>query len=545
MWLSAGTVRAESITGFTASFDLKSDGKVRITETIDYDFGTLERHGIFRNIPYIKTNAEGKRFAMTFSDFSVLDSSGNARPYRLTRENDETVLKIGDPDRTVTGIVRYVIGYTVSGAVTYFSDHDEFYWNVTGNGWEIPIQTTEASVTFPGNIEPVYVKVLCFTGYEGSRESKCSADYRDNKALVTAGQLEAGQGLTIAVSVPTGMMAVLEPREVVNFTDTPLGAALLAVFGVVLFLFSLFWYIALPVYVVYRWWLYGRDPRPPMGETVWFDAPKTRKLRALTPGETGALVDETADLRDITATIVDLARRGFAVIEERKKNDFYIIKTAKSDIGSLQPFEEKLYVSLFASGDELRVKDARLVSEVESVKSKLYDALVSEGFFPDNPESVRTKYTLLGVAALVTLNLPLVLIAFIFGRAMPRKTLYGAQTAAVGVSLKNFLTSQEKPLGHQAKNQLFFEKLLPYAVAFGVERIWAERFSDITMQPPEWYRGYSWRSYNSMALTDSLRSSLGSVVRAATPTSSSSGFSSGFSGGSSGGGGGGGGGGSW
>lgn len=93
-----------------------------------------------------------------------------------------------------------------------------------------------------------------------------------------------------------------------------------------------------------------------------------------------------------------------------------------------------------------------------------------------------------------------------------------------------------------------FEKLLPYAVAFGVEKIWAKRFADIDMKQPEWYEGYSGYSYSSTNFVRSLDSSFDRVNKAATPvssTSSSSGFSSGFSGGSSGGGGGGGGGGSW
>ena len=91
-----------------------------------------------------------------------------------------------------------------------------------------------------------------------------------------------------------------------------------------------------------------------------------------------------------------------------------------------------------------------------------------------------------------------------------------------------------------------FEKLLPYAVAFGVEKIWANRFKDIQLRQPEWYSGYGSSSrFNSVYFTNSLNSSFSSVRSAATPVSSSTGHSSGFSGGSSGGGGGGGGGGSW
>jgi uncharacterized membrane protein len=147
---------------------------------------------------------------------------------------------------------------------------------------------------------------------------------------------------------------------------------------------------------------------------------------------------------------------------------------------------------------------------------------------------------------LFTLNLPLLVIAGLFGRNMPKKTPIGAQEANVGLSLKNFLASQERKLAFQSRNQMFFEKLLPYAVAFGVEKIWAQRFNDINLKQPDWYQGYgSTPRFYPVNFVSSLNTSFTGLNRAVTPTSSSSGFSSGFSGGSSGGGGGGGGGGSW
>ena len=136
--------------------------------------------------------------------------------------------------------------------------------------------------------------------------------------------------------------------------------------------------------------------------------------------------------------------------------------------------------------------------------------------------------------AVMTFNLPLFLISLIFGRAMPVKTLAGARAANVAKSLRNFLTSQERQLEFQAKKQLMFEELLPFAVAFGVEKIWAQRFKDINLKPPEWYSSYQTGAFNSTTFTRSLGYSLGSIASAATPTRSSSGFSSGFSGGSSG-----------
>ena len=202
---------------------------------------------------------------------------------------------------------------------------------------------------------------------------------------------------------------------------------------------------------------------------------------------------------------------------------------------------------IFAEGSEFSLENHEMYNTAETLKDSLYKQLVDDGSFPSNPKTVRTLYYVLAVIALFTGNILLAVVTFIFARAMPRKTLQGASQAAVARSLKNFLTSQSRQLEFQAKNQMMFEKLLPYAVVFGVERVWTNRFKDINLKPPDWYQGYYQSNFTTALFVASLSSSFSKMNSAMTPTRSSSGFSSGFSsgGGFSGGGGGGGGGGSW
>lgn len=151
------------------------------------------------------------------------------------------------------------------------------------------------------------------------------------------------------------------------------------------------------------------------------------------------------------------------------------------------------------------------------------------------------------------MNFFLLVIAIIFGRNMPRKTEFGAREAKKAQGLLNFLKSQSTRLEFEAKEyfhlkdvQTLFEKLLPFAIAFGVEKVWMERFKSIDLKEPDWYSSYRSGSFNSVLFADSLRSSMNSIQAASIPPRSSTGGSSGFSsGGFSGGGGGGGGGGSW
>ncbi|MFQ5452152.1 MAG: hypothetical protein ACE5DQ_01170, partial [Candidatus Paceibacterota bacterium] len=210
---------------------------------------------------------------------------------------------------------------------------------------------------------------------------------------------------------------------------------------------------------------------------------------------------------------------------------------------------------VFDGKNVVRLKDKKFYSFIREVNHMIYEEMVKSNFFETNPQKTRDFYVLIGIIGLITLNMPLAFVSFIFGRAMPKKTWRGAVEANKAMGLKNFLASQKRHIDFEAdmstgKNkqvvfQGLFEKFLPYAMAFGVEERWIKRFSQVKLTEPQWYRTYGVRAFSANAFGKSLNSSMSAFRASATPTSSGSGFSSGFSGGSVGGGGGGGGGGSW
>jgi uncharacterized membrane protein len=532
----------ERIDKFQADININKDGTMIVNERITYNFATEERHGIFRKIPVIKTNKEGKRFKLDIKVLSVKDEKGKKYKYEKSLENNYYTIKIGDADKYVTGQKVYNISYQVSGALTYFQDHDELYWNVTGNEWPVPILETEAVVSLPQDFSSDRLKALCFTGYQGSEERFCEASIAGTNHKFIAADLAEQQGLTIVAAFPKNAVAVLEPKPYKEFFETFIGKIVL----IGLFFLAFLWYIVYPLWLPIKWFLQGRDPQGKGELSAWYDPPKTKAGRFLTPAESGTLVDEHAEMRDISSMIVNLAQRGYLKIIEKEKKDFYFKKTQGfADDKNLMSFEKKLLEGFFSTDDEIRIKDENLVTTVEAIYDQLYKSMVKEGFFPKNPKDVRDFYKVMVALSLFTFNLPLLLSASIFGRLMPHKTLEGVHATELVRSMKNFLTSQERQLEFQADKQMMFEKLLPYAIALGVEKIWAERFQDIEMKL-DWYKGYGQgHMYTADSLTSGLRSSFSSVQSVATPTTSSSGFSSGSSGGSSGGGGGGGGGGSW
>ncbi len=452
--LSAGLVQAqEQIRSFQTVVTVSPDATVAVEEKILYDFGSQSRHGIYRNIPVVNTNIDGKKFEVDFSFGGVTQDFGDKNPLEvpvsLERDGEMMNMRIGDADSYVTGQVLYDIQYQMRGAITYFSDHDELYWNVTGNQWEIPIQSSEFRIQNSELTENA--KFVCYTGFVGSTAQDCTIGFdeeADQHVISSNTPLSPGEGLTIAMSFPKGLVAVVEPREYGKLTTGQI------IFFLLLAAVACVYYILSPFYLVWRWWRAGRDPytdaqgKSIKNVTAWFEPPKNKEGRILLPAEVGGLVDEHVDMRDITASIVRLAVDGYLTIKElpkkllRKQENEFIKHSKPKTARTLELFERELLDGLFKSGDTVTTTELSktFYTTVTKVQKSVYESLEGGGFFPHNPDSVRTKYTVLGVIALFTGNFILAAFAFTFGRNMVRKTLFGAESAAVGRGLKNFLS---------------------------------------------------------------------------------------------------------
>jgi len=525
----APQVKAEQINSFVADYWIQKDGSIKVREEIVYQFD-VPRHGIYRNIPYLKTNSDNQTFRLDFSNFQVNHS------FNQSQENNQIKLKIGDPNRTLIGEQTYIIEYEVKGALTYFTDHDEFYWNVNGNGWEVSSLSVQARVHLPDKVDSNSLNTKCFTGRTGSTHQLCEVIVEEEMTtFLTTQSLASQEGLTLVFGFPKNMVQVLEPKPYTQFWQTPFGQFLMAVLLILFTLFLLFWYLLYPVWIIIKWFRSGRDPKGTIGEaSAWFSVPKINK-KELTPGEAGTLIDEKVDVREFFATLIDLARRGFLKIEERKKNDFYLIKQLHpAGSRSQAAYEQELITDLFGTKSEVKIKDFKVYTAFAKLTKNLYQEVVTLQLFPKNPQSVRIFYGVIIALALASANLLLLLVAIFFGMQMPQKTTLGVDTANMVKALKKFLTSQERQLSFQADKQLLFEKFLPFAIVFGVEKIWAKRFAKFDLRSPDWYESQTDQKFNSVILANSLSRSVNNWQSGMSTTRSSSGFSSGFSGGSSG-----------
>src|SRR3989442_3045223 len=172
LWLSAlATVSAQAdeawvITSFHSDIRIATDSSLSISEDIRVDFGSLQKHGIFRTIPtrYRYDDRHDRYYDLTVR--SVTDGSRPV-PYTTSVVEDNEVIKIGDANVTLSGAQRYVIAYKVVGTMNSFADHDELFWNVDGGLWPVPKQSVTASVTMPAGS---FREAACYEGPQGSRE---------------------------------------------------------------------------------------------------------------------------------------------------------------------------------------------------------------------------------------------------------------------------------------------------------------------------------------------------------------------------------------
>lgn len=339
------------------------------------------------------------------------------------------------------------------------------------------------------------------------------------------------------------------------------------------------WPLAMPLLVLglmWRlWYVRGRDPhlRPII---VAYEPPAL-----LTPAELGTLIDNSPDLRDITATMVDLAVRGFVRIEERQEprllglwssQAFYFHQVKPgTEWTDLKPHEEAVMKGLFSNGKTtvtLSDLQNRFYIYLEGIKSSLFDQLLKKGYYANRPDRVRYVYVAIAIvlaiaslygAAILQGNYGIAfqagftagalssLIIMGFGWFMPARTIRGTRVLEQILGFEEFLTRVESDRFQRVvKTPQMFEKFLPFAMALGVEQNWVRAFEGIYTQPPTWYQGSNLTDFRPRRLVGNLSqmSTTASTVMVSKPRSSGgSGFSrGGSSGGRSGGGFGGGGG---
>ena len=580
--LCTQTVSAESIDRYHVDMLLNKDSSVDITETIYYDFGENNKHGIFRFIP-VNFNVKGqqkwgglKERKLEFSNLSV--TRDQIPENFITEDKDSSgnyFIKIGDPNKTIKGIHHYEIKYTVDGSLRYFDDVDEVYWNAIGLDWKVPIKTATVGLR-KSDPDIQFAEMSC---YRGSLESNSPCEkierlddvilFSNHSFVENEYSLNAGEGITVAVALKEKGM--VDKNEIYSFTILSfiLGIGAVIISCIVGAIYSIRKY--LNKYKIY-------DPIYPRYEPP----------QGFSPVGVGYLVDKRFDGRDITAGIISLAQRGYISIEQIDKGFlqgkdyvFSLLKDIKLksendekteevniDDTNLSVIDRNLLKLIFnTSQKDIKLSDVSKTNAIELkelIRKSLKSSYTQEGYVENlfkkfdisERKTLSSFINIFGIKRIILFIIFLaisssfigafvlvpIVIFSIFGSSFRRYTKKGWKAKFAIEGFKDFLSMTEKHryelLNNPADSPKEFFEYLPYAIAMGVEKKWAKQFELLTLENPIWYSGVN--TFNSVNFVSHLSSFNDSMTSASKVKSSGSGSSGGgFSGGGSGGGGGG------
>ncbi|HLI62834.1 MAG TPA: DUF2207 domain-containing protein [Terriglobales bacterium] len=486
------------ITNFDSSMTVAQDGTMSVREHLAVSFEG-RYHGIYRDIPIQYPGRYGSNYTLFLTVTGVTDGFGHKLKYDSSVQGDYRHLKIYIPGaEDTTKIVE--IDYTVKNAVRWFDDHDELYWNVTGNDWPVPIDSAMAIILFPpGAVNNL--RAQAFTGIYGSQAQDATVNVNGNVVRVTSNPLSMREGLTADVYITKGVLT--EPSKL-TFAVWCLRSNVI----VLLPLWAL-------VVMFFFWWTKGRDPKPDISVAPMYEPPQ-----GMTPAEVGSLMDDSVHPRDITSTLVDLAVKGYIKIEETESKllvfshrdyTFHLLKP-EPEWANLAAHERLMLRHMFSGGrTEVQLSELRnqFYVAIPTLKEDILAELRSKGMYTVDPDSAHA-YVLAGVVftalpfvvaqvlgwadvlssvwLLIAAGLIALIIVFLFARIMTAKSLKGVRTKVQILGFQEFINRVDADRLKRMPPDTF-EKFLPYAMALGLEHRWAKAFQGIVHDPPTWYVG--------------------------------------------------------
>lgn len=371
----------ERILSFDSHIVVAADGSMDVTETIRVrSEGDKINHGIYRDFPTDYRDKGGNSVRVMFEP-RALTRDGASEPFHSERQSNGVRVYFGSKDTTLaSGEYTYAFRYHTNRQLGFFAAHDELYWNVTGNGWDFPIDQASAEVVLPGAVEPAALRLEAYTGAEGAqgKDYTAAADAPSQAHFRTTEPLMPREGLTIVVGFPKGIVTAPDTRQrMLWFLGDNLGA-LTALAGLLL---VLTWYLV-------QWARVGRDPEP--GVIIPLYAAPT----GLTPSALRYVERMGWDDRCAAADLVDAAVRGAISINE-DDSKFRIARLGQAEL----PAREKTLVD-----DLLREESAFTFERSEHKRIAAALKAHRDGLARDYAEGYFRKNTaLVVIGALLTL----------------------------------------------------------------------------------------------------------------------------------------------
>jgi uncharacterized membrane protein YgcG len=520
--------RSATYDRIVATYEVQADGRVHVVEEQVVDF----RGGPFTT-GYVRLDTRGAS-AVRVTDVGeqapdVVYRPGRDTPgtYAVEQDGAATVVRWWF-EPTQNAKRRFVVAYDIAGAIRFYEGGDQFWWQVIRSDQP---DTREAVVTV--RLPDTVPAITLAAGYwlpDGRRLPMEQVDPRTARLKVQG--VPRGDAVEVRVQWPHGLVLGTPSPFQKQFDASRAGeqarieagrdpAAVILSLAIGLLAFLV---LVGGVFGLYLLWYHrGRDAVVELPVDYVAEPPSD-----LAPGLVGVLLDESADLRDILATLVDLCRRGEARIEEHSEEGFlglvgkqdFILERRVTGV-TLPDYEGAVLDAFLAAGQRRAFSELReeFYKGLPGLQRQLFAALVHGGLLEEDPERVRGRYRLLalgGVAvaglllcgsfplsplAPIVFALPVVALilsaaTFVLAHYMPRKTPAGAEAAARWRAFRQYLRDIDKYRDlHEARE--VFDRYLPFAIAFGLEEGWIRKFAAVGAEGPPWFapdpaRGHGW-----------------------------------------------------
>jgi uncharacterized membrane protein YgcG len=376
---NAARARNEQILSYHSDVTVNQNATLLVRETISaFATGRQIRHGIYRDFPTRYQDRFGNAYTVHFDVVSA-ERDDQPEDYHLEKLSNGLRIYLGKSSEFVSpGEHTYELAYRVDREIGFFPDHDELYWNVTGNGWAFAIQEASATVHLPKGIARDAILLDAYTGPQGSAATDyaASADRDGNANFRTTRPLGPHDGLTIVVRWPKGFVRPPTDEEKFHYFVEDNQATLIGIAGLILVL----------IYYTVAWLLVGRDPAK--GVIV----PRYEPPPGFSPAAIRYANRMAFDQKALAADIVDLAVKKRLAIQEDGSGVYTLTRlegppadaavrspewSAKGS-SEITPDEKLLLDKLFASGGTLRLEranHARVGGAIEALHRALRSSL--------------------------------------------------------------------------------------------------------------------------------------------------------------------------
>lgn len=326
----------ERILDYFSDIQVAGDGSLLVEEQIEVEAeGNKIKRGIFRDFPTEYKDRLGNRYRV---DFELLEvrRDGHSEPYHTEDQSNGIRIYVGNKNVILQpGVYRYTLRYRTNRQLGFFADHDELYWNVTGNGWDFPIERAGARVTLPPGVPTDAIRVEGYTGAQGGQGQQYNARVDGNGTALfeTTAPLPPRHGLTLVTSWPKGHVTEPDAQQRLNWFLSDNQGVLIAGGGILLLL----------GYFTVVWYRVGRDPE--LGVIIPLYTPP----KGYSPASMRFVRRMGYDHQTFAAAVVNMAVKGYLKIKEDKAGKFTLEKTGKSP--TLAPGEGAIASALFGTSD--------------------------------------------------------------------------------------------------------------------------------------------------------------------------------------------------